>query len=315
MTDRKFKAIPKSIQEEAASNPVIDESSALTLLFMEILNWFFDENGKHRDLLLQASFADAYAVNPSNSAQQKVTIQPIATYQYRQNPSITIQVGNPQSKKTGLGIALEHSRAANGLWSLQKRSINIFNVKLMVETGSEQTTNKVAKLLTEIFFQHIPQQYQNVVGNDYGQSQIIFPQDYTQPTTLTKEPQNDANVERLYMYILEFDVEFESIRFIKGADPIHVTNTPPKKFINYDLPAKIHIGENRVITMKTNIPLVHIYSTEPSIFMLEQLSGPDGEANGEKLFHGIALRVGKFKIESQEGISKVKNQYEHEVIF
>lgn len=309
MTDRLFKAIPKSNVEAVASEPVVDESTMLVKMMMEIFSWFFNENGKHRDLLLQAPFADAFATNPSNPAQMKVTIQPIATYQYRQNPSITIQVGNPQAKKTGLGIALEHSKAANGLWCLQKRSLNKVNIKLMAETGSEQTTNKLAKLITEIFFQHIPQQYQNVVGNDLGQSQIIFPQEYNQPSNLVKELQQDANVERIWMYAIDFDVEFESIRFVRGANPIEVQNYKAEKYIDIDLPANLVVGQAYTINVKTNIPSVHLYSQDPSIFKLEQVSGPQGEFDGVKIYHGVALRVGPFLLQAEEGITKIKTQY------
>ena len=79
-------------------------------------------------------------------------------------------------------------------------------------------------MLGDIFNLHIPELYQSVVLNDFSQSQIIFPQEYSQPEFLTKDFQHEANVERVWTWEVSFKIEFEAIRFIKGFDTPIIVN-------------------------------------------------------------------------------------------
>jgi hypothetical protein len=285
-----------------ATEPLTDESSVLTQVLQEVLGWFFSNKGKHRDLLLQNPLADAFAIDADQNLnkQQLLTIQPVETYQYRHNPSITLRVGSTQNIKPGLGISVEHSAASIYKGCLQKRTFAKYNVTLLVETSSKQTTTRLAKMLSDIFFQYIPEYYQNVVMNDQAQSQIIFPQEYTQSPDLIRDFQADSNVERIYGYKFEFEADFESIHFVKGYDKISIVNQQGRKVLSHDLPASVRMGEQYVITVKTNLLGVRLYSQQPGIFELQQISGPQGEGDGDRIYRGHALRVGKFVLRLQD---------------
>lgn len=307
--DSPFKAVPRSSTEQRALEPLTDETSAITRVLQEILNWFFSNNGKHRDLLLRNPYATGFAVDADerSNKQQLLTIQPVETYQYRHNPSITIKVGSTQNIKTGLGISLEHSKYSVDLQALQKRSLAKYHVKLLAETSSKQTTSRLAKLLSDIFFQHIPEYYQSVVFNDQAQSQIIFPQNYEQAADLTRDFQADSNVERIYGYSLEFESEFESLYFVPGYGQLSIVPSQGKKILEHDLPSQVRMGEQYIITVKTNLLGIRLYSMNPIVFELQQISGPMGEDDGDRIYRGHALRIGPFKLKLQD--SNFKNEF------
>ena len=310
-----FSSIPRSNTESKATQPVEEEQSVLTQVLKEVLTWFFSVNGKHRDLLLQSNMADGYAIDPKNNKQQKINIYNVSTYIFRQEPAIIIQVGSSKVVKTGLGIAVEHSSEGNTRNCLQKRNIGKYSVVLTAETSSEQSTNRLAKLLNEIFLQHIPEYYQNVIFGDSSNSQIIFPQDYTPSDVLSRDFQQDSNVERSYRYTLSFDVEYESIRFIPGYDKILLQNLQGKKILNHDLPVILSMGKNYTITIKTNLLGVKLYSSKPEIFKVLQLSGPHGEGDGDRIYQGRALRTGNFVLKLQDLSLQNIQESEHKVDF
>jgi hypothetical protein len=311
-----FSAIPRSNVESKATQPVEEESSVLALVIKEVLTWFFSVNGKHRNLFIEQSpFADGYAIDPVNTKQQKINIYNLSTYVFRREPAIIIQVGSPRVIKTGLGIAVEHSVAGNQSNCLQKRNIGKYTVTLIAETSQEQSTNKLAKLLNEIFLQHLPEYYQNVIYGDASNSQIILPQEYTQSEVLSRDFQQDSNVERVYRYTLSFEVEYESIRFIPGYEKLQISNTPGKMILAHDLPMLVHMGQNYIITIKTNLLGVKLYSSRPEIFQILQLSGPHGEGDGDRIYQGKALRIGSFSLKLQDQHLKNVKQSDHKVDF
>lgn len=313
-----FKSIPRSINDVRAEETIIEESSAVTQVLIEVLNWFFSNNGKHRNLLLsECSFADAFATDPStaNTKQQLITIQPIATYQVRRNPSIIVLVGSPVTQKTGVGIAIEGSSIASMNNNQFKRSFNTYSVKIVASSSSQQTTNKIARLLGDIFNLHIPQYYQSVVINDMAKSQIIFPQEYNQPEFLSKDLQEGANIERIWSYELTFKAEYESLRTIKGVGNLTIDNKKGNLILKHDLPEKLKMGRQYVITVKSNTVGVKLYTTNPNIFDLKALSGPFGTGTGDYLYRGQALRTGSFKLFVQDMAQDNKIESSHSVEF
>lgn len=310
-----FVSIPRSNIENKSLQPSGEENSILVQVFKEILGWYFSNNGKHRDLLLQAPFADSYCLDPKNNKQQKISIYNVSTYQLRKDPSLIIQVGSVRGVKTGLGISVEHSHAGNQMNCLQKRNIGKYNVTLIAEAGSEQTVHRLSKLLSDIFFLHIPEYYQNVIYGDSNNSQILFPQEYTQSEVLSKDFQQDSNVERIYSYSLSFEVEYESIRFIRGYDKIQIVNNYGDKLLEHDLPTRVSMGSSYPITIKTNLIGVKLYSSNPGIFQLTQISGPHGEGNGDRYYQGRAMRVGTFSLTLQDLHMKNTKQTNHQVEF
>jgi hypothetical protein len=311
-----FKAVPRSRQEVPAVEAVVDEASALTQMIIEILTWFFSNKGRHRKLLEQCSFADGFATDPESGdlTQLPVAIYPVATYQWRTNPSIIVQVGPAQGKIAGLGMAIEHMRGAGGIGKLVKRSFNTLNVKLMIASSSEQNTNKMARLLTDILYQHLPQQYQNAVMHELGHSQVVFPQEYNQPTTLTKDLQQDAQIERVYSYIIEFDVNYESLRLVDGGDPITVVNKRGAKIIEHDCPTMVRLGEVIVVNVKTNVEGIRLFTNSPHIFSLESMNGPFGDGEN-RIYRGQALRTGNFTLTMLDGHGNNKTTSSHTVGF
>lgn len=313
-----FKSIPRSINDVRAEEVTVEESSAVTQVLIEILNWFFSNNGKHRDLLLsECSFADAYATDPStaNTKQQLITIQPVATYQVRRNPSIVVVVGSPVTTKTGVGIAIEGSSIASMSNNQFKRSYNTYSVQITASSSSQQTTNKIARLLGDIFNLHIPQYYQSVVINDMAKSQIIFPQEYGQPEFLNKDLQEGANVERVWSYQLSFKAEYESLRTIQGVGNLTVDNKKGSLILKHDLPEIVKMGRQYVITVKSNTVGVKLYTTNPNIFDLNKLSGPFGTGSGDYIYRGQALRTGSFKLYVQDMAETNKVESSHTVDF
>lgn len=257
-----FKSIPRSINDVRTEEVTVEESSAVAQVLIEILNWFFSNKGKHRDLLLsECSFADAYATDPStaNTKQQLITIQSVATYQVRRNPSIIVIVGSPVTTKTGVGIAIEGSSIASMSNNQFKRSYNTYSVQITASSSSQQTTNKIARLLGDIFNLHIPQYYQSVVINDMAKSQIIFPQEYGQPEFLNKDLQEGANVERIWSYQLSFKAEYESLRTIQGVGNLMVDNKKGSLILKHDLPEIVKMGQQYIITVKSNTIGVKLY--------------------------------------------------------
>lgn len=311
-----FKAVPRSKQEVPAIEAVVDEASSLTQMLIEILGWFFSNKGRHRKLLEQCPFADGYSTDPTagDLTQLPIAIQPVATYQWRTNPSIVISVGPAQGKKAGLGLAIEHMRGAGGVGKLVKRSFNTLNVKLMIESSSEQNTNKLARLLTDILFQHIPQYYQNAVMHELGHSQVVFPQEYNQPTTLTKDMQQDAQIERIYGYILDFDVNYESLRLVDGGDPVTVVAKKGVKVIQHDCPPVVHLGQVTVIHVRTNVEGMRMFSSAPHIFSLDSMNGPFGDGE-DRVYRGQALRTGSFDLILLDGHGGNKTTSNHTVGF
>lgn len=297
MTTPLFKKVPRSRAELPAVEAVVDESSALTQMLVEILGWFFSNKGRHRKLLEQCSFANGYSTDPEHGdlTQLPLTIQPVATYQWRTNPSIVISVGPSQGKMAGLGLAIEHMRGADGIGKLVKRSFNTLNVKLMIESQSEQSTNKIARLLTDILYQHIPQHYQNAVMHELGHSQVVFPQEYNQPVTLTKDLQQDAQIERIYAYMIDFDVNYESLRLVDGGDPITVVAKSGTKQIEHDCPSVVRLGQVSVIHVKTNVSGIRMFSNSPHIFSLDSMNGPFGDGE-DRVYRGQAVRTGSFTL-------------------
>lgn len=313
-----FRSIPRSINDVRAQEVTIEESSAVTQVLIEILNWFFSNNGKHRNLLLsECSFADAFATDPStkNTKQQLIVIQPIATYQIRRNPSIIVTVGSPVTTKTGLGIAIEGSSIASMSEGLFKRSYNSYAIKITAASNSQQTTNKLARMIGDIFNLHIPQYYQSVVINDLAKSQIIFPQDYTQSESLTKDLQEGANVERIWSYEMSFKAEYESLRTVSGVGNLKVDNKKGFSTLKHDLEKNLKMGKQYVITVKSNIPGVKLYTTNPNIFDIKKLSGPFGTGTGDYIYRGQALRTGTFKLFLQDMAESNKIESTHIVDF
>lgn len=316
MTTPIFQAVPRSKQEIPAVESVVDESTSLTLMLQEILEWFFSNKGRHRKLLEQCSFAGGYSTDPEGGdlTQLPITIQPVGTYQWRSNPSIVISVGPSQGKKAGLGLALEHQRASSGIGKLVKRSFNTLSVKLMIESSSEQNTNKLARLLTDILYQHIPQYYQNAVTHELGHSQVVFPQDYSQPTTLTRDFQQDAQVERIYGYLLEFDVNYESLRMVDGGEPVTVVAKKGTKVLNHDLTDRVRLGQIVVIHVTTNVEGIRLFSSAPHVFSLESMNGPFGDGE-PRVYRGQALRTGSFDLILMDGHGANKTLSSHNVVF
>ena len=313
-----FKSVPRSTNEVRAEEVTIEESSAVTQVLIEILNWFFSNKGKHRDLLLsECSFADAYATDPStaNTKQQLITIQPVATYQVRRNPSIVVIVGSPVTTKTGIGIAIEGSSIASMNNGQFKRSFNTYSVEITASSSSQQTTNKIARILGDIFNLHIPQYYQSVVINDMAKSQIIFPQEYAQPEFLNKDLQEGANIERIWSYKITFKAEYESLRTVKGVGNLTVDNKKGRLILNHDLPEKVKMGQQYVITVKSNTVGVKLYTTNPNIFDIKKLSGPFGTGIGDYIYRGQALRTGSFKLFVQDMAQDNKMESNHTVDF
>ena len=313
-----FRSIPRSINEVRAQEVMVEESSAVTQVLIEVLNWFFSNNGKHRNLMLsECSFADAYATDPStaNTKQQLITIQSIATYQVRKNPSIVVIVGSPVTTKTGVGIAIEGSSIASMNSSQFKRSYNSYSVQITASSSSQQTTNKIARMLGDIFNLHIPQYYQSVVINDMAKSQIIFPQEYGQPEFLNKDVQEGANIERIWSYQLSFKAEYESLRTVKGVGNLTVDNKKGSLILKHDLPEKVRMGQQYVITVKSNTVGAKLYTTNPNIFDIKKLSGPFGTGTGDYIYRGQALRTGSFKLFLQDMAENNKIQSSHTVDF
>lgn len=313
-----FKSIPRSVNEVRAEQVTIEESSAVAQVLIEILNWFFSNNGKHRNLLLsECSFADGFATDPStkNTKQQLITIQTVATFQNRRNPAIVVTVGSPVTTKTGLGIAIEGSSIASMSEGLFKRSYNSYAIKIAASSSSQQTTNKLARMIGDIFNLHIPQYYQSVVINDLAKSQIIFPQEYSQPETLTKDLQDGANIERIWSYEVSFKAEYESLRTVKGVGNITVDNKKNQLSISHDLPTTLKMGKQYVITVKSNGPGVRLYTTNPNVFDITKLSGPFGTGTGEYIYRGQAIRTGNFKLFLQDMAEVNKIESTHNVDF
>ena len=293
-----------------------EENSILTQIMKEILGWFLSNSGKHRNLLTsQLPFADGYSIDPKEGNQQRINIYNISTYQPRKDPAIIIQVGSTQTIKTGLGISVEHSAAGNELNCLQKRNVGKYKITLVAESGSDQTTNKLARILGDIFIQHIPEYYQGVLYGDSNNSQIIFPQEYNQSDVLSRDMQIDSNVERIYRYSINFEVEYESIRFIPGYEKIQLVNQPGRKILEHDLQKMVKMGELYTITVKTNLLGVKLYSSKPEIFKVTQLSGPHGEGDGDRIYRGHALRVGPFSLKLQDLHMRNISQTDHSVEF
>jgi hypothetical protein len=316
MTTPIFKAVPRSKQEIPAVETVVDETSALTQMLKEILEWFFSNKGRHRKLLNQCSFADGYSTDPEGGdlTQLPITIQPVATYQPRTNPSIVISVGPSQSKKAGLGLSLEHMKSASGLGKLVKRSFNTLNVKLLIESSSEQNTNRLARLLTDILFQHIPQYYQNAVMHELGHSQVVFPQDYQQPTSLSRDLQQDAQVERIYGYLLEFDVGYESLRMVDGGEPVRVVAKQGTKILQHDCQPTVRLGQVVVVRVKTNCQGIRMFTSAPHIFSMDSMNGPFGDGE-DRVYRCQALRTGTFDLILMDGHGNNKQVSSHQVVF
>ena len=313
-----FKSIPRSINDVRSEEVTIEESSAVTQVLIEILQWFFSNGGRHRDMMLsECSFADAYATDPStkNTKQQLITIQPIGTYQFRRNPSITVVVGSPVTTKTGLGIAIEGSSIASMSSSQFKRSYNSYSVVLTASSSSQQTTNKIGRMLGDIFNLHIPQYYQSVVINNMAKSKIIFPQEYGQPEALSKDLQEGANIERIWSYQMSFKVEYESLRNVRGVGNLTVDNKRGSIILKHDLPETVKMGQQYVITVKSNTVGVNLYTTNPNIFDIKKLSGPFGTGDGDYIYRGQALRTGNFKLFIQDMAENNKVESSHIVDF
>lgn len=290
-----FRAVPRSSIEAEATHPVVDESSLLTQIFIEILTWYFSNKGKHRDLLLQSPLADGFAIDPDKSStkQNLITVQAAATYQVRNNPSITVMVGPPRSIRSGLGISVEHSRRSRELGKLLKRSYSNVDITLHLETSSEQVTNRLAKLITEIFFQHIPEYYNSVIILNDSQSQVIFPQTFSQSNLLIKDFQPGSNVERIYSHKFSFTVDFESLRWIDAFPQLHVTNLPAKMQLEHDIPATLKMGQQYTATIKTNLLGVKLFVDKPAYIELQQISGPFGTEDGTRYYKLTPLRTGE----------------------
>lgn len=310
-----FSSVSRSNLDSKANQPAGEEQSILTQVLKEVLTWFFSVNGKHRDLLLQSPFADSFAIDPTENRQQKINIYNASTYQYRREPSLLVQVGSVRNSKPGLGIAVEHSVAANQQNCLQKRSIGKYSVSITAESGSEQTTNRLTKLLGDIFMQQIPEYYQNVIYGDSNNSQIIFPQDYVQSEILSKDFQQDSNVERVWRGSINFEVEYESIRFIPGYEKLTLSMGSGKMVLAHDCPLLVHMGKNYTITIKTNLLGVKLYSSKPGVFQLLQLSGPHGEGDGDRIYQGKALKLGSFSLKLQDQHLRNVKESNHKVDF
>jgi hypothetical protein len=283
---------------------------------IEVLDWFFSTKGKHRnDFVSRAKFADNYATDPSDDLDhQKVTIQPISTWQYRKNPSITIQTGSTKGHRTGLGIAIEHTKASNDLSFLAQRTLNTINIKLLIESSSEQTTNAMTKLVTDIFFVHIPRFYQNVLMMDLGKTQIIFPKDYEQSETLERAYNQESNVERLFSSSMSFNIEYESVNFIEGFAGIGVVNRKGKAIIDSDAPEIFSLGKPLVFTIKTNVGPIKVYATSSGMIHLEQVEG-DNPMNTNRIYRATPLQVGKVSFQYVDKHGKVRLTTDHNVVF
>jgi hypothetical protein len=292
---------------------VEEENSVLVELFIEVLRWFFSPTGKHRDLLEQAAIAEKFLTEvPDGSHAVALNIYSLKTYQWRNQPAIIVHVGSIQAKKPGLGLAIENSKAGNDLGCLQKRSYAKYQISIVAESASQQTTNSLAKLLAEIFTQHIPEYYQNVIYGDASNSQVMFPQVYKQSEVLAKDFQHDSNVERVYRWSIDFEANFEAIRFIKGAEA-QVTRGLATAVLEHNVPEKVVMGDQLTIAVKTNLQGVKMYSSNPEIFKLFQLSGTHGDGN-ERLYLGRALRSGEFTLTVQDHKRKFVKDSQHRVI-
>jgi hypothetical protein len=320
------KPIPRSKIERKSTSPVEEENSVLTELLIEVLTWFFHPTGKHRDLLEQAAIAEMFSteVKP-DSHQVPLNIYSLKTYQWRGQPAIIVHVGSIQSKKPGLGIAIENAKVANDLGCLQKRSYAKYQIQIVAESASQQTTNSLAKLLAEIFIQHIPEYYQNVIYGDASNSQVMLPQEYKQSEVLAKDFQHDSNVERVYRWSMDFEVIFESIRFIKSRE-INLffdgTNTVDsnisagvnsKCILQHNVPELVKMGDQLQISIKTNLPGVKMYCSNPEIFKIFQTSGVHGDGE-ERCYLGRALRSGDFTLTIQDQKRRFVKDSIHRVI-
>jgi hypothetical protein len=77
----------------------------------------------------------------------------------------------------------------------------------------------------------------------------------------------------------------------------------------------VHMGQNYIITIKTNLLGVKLYSSRPEIFQILQLSGPHGEGDGDRIYQGKALRIGAFSLKLQDQHLKNVKQSDHKVDF
>jgi hypothetical protein len=172
----------------------------------------------------------------------------------------------------------------------------------------------MARLLTDILYQHIPQQYQNAVMHELGHSQVVFPQEYNQPVTLTKDLQQDAQVERVYVYTIDFDVTYESLRLVEGGEPVTVVAKRGTKVIENDCPPVVRLGEVRVIHVRTNVEGIRMFSSAPHIFSLDSMNGPFGDGE-DRVYRGQALRTGTFTLTMMDGHGGNKTATTHTVAF
>jgi hypothetical protein len=85
--------------------------------------------------------------------------------------------------------------------------------------------------------------------------------------------------------------------------------------LEHDLPAVVHMGKLYPITVRTNLLGVNLYSSNSNIFQLHQLSGPQGEGNGDRYYHGTALRIGPFKLKLIDIHQSHIQESEHNVNF
>lgn len=264
--DDTYKDIPIS-KTQAAQEVSFEEQTNLLLNFMiQLLSRFFDNNGKHRELLELTPMASQYtSSNPPKPTQRLVNIYMGRRIADRELPAIMVDIGSYKPKRDlGIGFEQPDDLIKQGVF-LHRFNADI-DVIWRIATHSEQSTNNLSFIISQILTIYIPFVYHGILTSDTGHFQIIAPMQVESDGDLADLDERDSVRDKLFYYTYSFPVKMESILYRKTTTNIaklaggyDAAILDPTALMDIVFPSTIRVGETVDIFVKA-------YSENPSLF-------------------------------------------------